>query len=65
MNVKLQMSMESDEGDTLVTEIATIERGAPSSGTLGLSIAESKDARRGMQQALVNHQVAVYADGQR
>ena len=57
MRCKLQMVMET-EGGEMIREVACIERDALAIETVGLSLAEAKALLSGVQQTLVEQQIA-------
>ena len=66
MKVRIQMVVESDTSESpIVEEVACLTRGALSSETLGLTLAEAKDLLRGVQRSMVTEQVGEYLIQQR
>lgn len=65
MNMKVQVVIESDEGQQRVEEIASLTRGALSADTLGLRLAEVKKVLRNLQQTMVTQQVKEFLDQHR
>lgn len=61
MKVRLQMIIETDDGESeTVEEIGRLERGPLQIEDLGLSIAEAKGLLHGMQRSLVTAQITDY-----
>ena len=61
MRVRIQVVVESDADEPpVVQEVATLERGPLQPEGLGLTLAEAKDLLRGVQEAMVAHQVAEF-----
>jgi hypothetical protein len=65
MNMKVQVIIESNEGQQRVEEVASLTRGALSADTLGLRLAEVKKVLRSLQQTMVTQQVKEFLDQQR
>lgn len=65
MKVKIQVVVESDNGDTqVIQEITQIERGDLQPDNLGLSLAEAKTLLQNTQRILVEQQIAEYSKQQ-
>lgn len=65
MKVKIQIVVESDNGDSqAVQEIMQIERGALQPENLGLKLAEAKTLLQNLQHTLAEQQVAEYSQQQ-
>ena len=61
MRVRIQVIVESESNAVpIVHEIATLERGPLQPEELGLTLAEAKDLLRGVQETLVDEQVAAF-----
>lgn len=65
MKVKVQVIIESDEGQKLVEDVASLARGALSVETLGLSLTEAKKVLQHLQESVVNQQLLEYLRAQR
>jgi hypothetical protein len=66
MKVRVQVIIESDQGEThCVEDIAQLERGALQPETLGLTLAEAKALLQGVQRTMVTEQTTTYLDAQR
>ncbi|MGI9284294.1 MAG: ISKra4 family transposase [Pseudomonadales bacterium] len=65
MKMKVQVIIESDEGQKLVEDVASLARGALSAETLGLSLVEAKQVLQHLQASIVNQQVLEYLQTQR
>ena len=64
MKIKLQVIIESDDGQTeTVQEVAQIERGLLQPAELGLTLMEAKALLEGVQRVLVEEQIAEYLTG--
>lgn len=62
MKVKIQIIVESDNGDTQVAqEIMLLERGSLQPENLGLKLAEAKTLLQNLQRTLAEQQVAEYS----
>lgn len=65
MKVKIQVVVESDNGDPqVIQEVTQIERGSLKPENLGLSLAEAKTLLQNTQRILVEQQVAEYSQQQ-
>ena len=65
MKIKVQVVVESDNGDTKAVEnIARLERGSLQPAELGLTLAEAKDLLESMQHIIVEQQIAKYLEQQ-
>jgi hypothetical protein len=65
VKVKIQVVVESDNGDTqVIQEVTQIERGSLKPENLGLSLAEAKTLLQNTQRLLVEQQVAEYSQQQ-
>ncbi len=65
MKVKIQIVVESDNGDPqVVQEIMLLERGALQPENLGLKLAEAKTLLQSLQRTLAEQQVAEYSQQQ-
>jgi hypothetical protein len=61
MKIKVQIVVRSDEGQTeVIREVAQLERGGLRPETLGLSLAEARSILAGLEQSLVEQQVAEF-----
>jgi hypothetical protein len=61
MNVKVQIVIESEAGEeSIIQDVAQFQRDALGPETLGLTLFEAKTILQGVQQALVEQQVADY-----
>ncbi len=54
MQVKVQVIIETDTGQRLVEEVASLVRNTLSAETLGLSLAEAKEILQHLQASVVN-----------
>ncbi len=62
MKIKIQIVVESDNGDAQVTqEIMQISRGALQPENLGLKLAEAKTLLQSLQRTLAEQQIAEYS----
>ena len=63
MKVRIQMVIEAEDGKSeKVEDIARLERGSLRQEELGLTLAEAKVVLHGMQQAMVNEQIAKFLE---
>ncbi len=61
MKIKLQVIVESDDGQTeTIQEVAHLERGRLQSAELGLTLIEAKALLEGVQRVMVEQQIAEY-----
>jgi hypothetical protein len=61
MKITVQITVQSDEGHTeAVRQVACLERGPLQPETLGLSLAEARSILAGLEQSLVEQQVAEF-----
>src|SRR4051812_41534649 len=60
MRIKVQITLESGEGESEMVEVARLERGPLRSDTLGLSLAEARAILAGLEQTLVERQAAEF-----
>jgi len=58
MKAKVQVVIESEHGQFIVHDVATITRSTVSAGTLGLTLAEGKNLLQNLQSSIVNQQVS-------
>ena len=58
MKAKVQVVIESEHGQLIVHDVATITRTTFSTGTLGLSLSEGKNLLQHLQASIVNQQVS-------
>jgi hypothetical protein len=65
MQVKVQVIIESDTGQRLVEEVASLVRNTLSAETLGLSLAEAKEILQHLQASVVNQQISKHLQEQR
>ena len=65
MRVKVQVIIESDTGQRLVEEVASLVRNTLSAETLGLSLAEAKKILQSLQARVVNQQISKHLQEQR
>lgn len=65
MKMKVQIVIESDEGEELIQDIASLARGPLSVGTLGLRLTEGKEVLQSIQHALVTQQLLGYLERER
>jgi hypothetical protein len=66
MKVRVQVIVESDQGETqCVEDVAQFERGALQPETLGLTLAEARALLQGVQQTMVTAQTTAYLDAHR
>jgi hypothetical protein len=56
MEIKVQITVESQAGKPEVVEVARLERGPLRPDTLGLSLAEARSILAGLEQSLVERQ---------
>ena len=65
MKLKLQLTIESDSGETeVVQEVTKLERYALRPETLGLTLSEAKELLQEVQRAMVTHQTTGYVTQQ-
>ena len=65
MKVRIQVIVESDQGETqCVEDVAQFERGALQPDALGLTLAEAKALLQGVQRTMVSEQTTAYLDAQ-
>ena len=65
MKVRIQVIVESDQGETqCVEDVAQFERGALQPEALGLTLAEAKALLQGVQRTMVAEQTTAYLDAQ-
>ena len=65
MKIKVQVVVESDNGDTkAVEDIARLKRGSLQPAELGLTLAEAKDLLESMQHTIVEQQVVEFLEQQ-
>jgi hypothetical protein len=63
MKIKLQMTIERDDGDIDISEQLTIvERDLLNSDNLGMTLAEAQDVLASVQETMVRHQVEEYIE---
>ncbi|MBV8401562.1 MAG: hypothetical protein JOZ17_22990 [Acetobacteraceae bacterium] len=60
MRMKVQITLESGEGESETLEVVRLERGSLRPDTLGLSLAEARAILAGLEQALVERQTAEF-----
>jgi hypothetical protein len=60
MRIKVQITLESGEGESEMVEVARLERGPLRSDTVGLSLAEARAILAGLEQTLVERQTAEF-----
>ncbi len=65
MHFHIHVIAVADDGTEQLHEIANVSRDEPTLGTLGLTLAESKQILQQLQQTIVDKQVAGYLDQQR
>lgn len=65
MKMNVQVVIESEEGLTLVEDVASVTRDALSAENLGLSLADAKTLLHRLQERLVNQQIDEYLHEQR
>ena len=66
MNIKIQITVESDEGQPeVVQEVAHLDRGSLRPETLGLTLAEARSILAGIEQTVVEQQAAEFIAQQR
>ncbi len=65
MHLRIQVVVVADDGTQHLHEIADVSRAEPTLETLGLTLEESKQMLRQMQQITIEHQVGAYLDQQR
>ena len=66
MKIKIQITVESDEGQPeVVQEVAHLDRGTLRPETLGLTLAEARSILAGIEQTVVEHQAAEFIAQQR
>ncbi len=64
MHLRIQVVAVSDDGTEQLHEIAALSRAEPTLETLGLTLEESKQMLRQLQQITIEHQVGAYLDQQ-
>ncbi len=64
MKIKVQVIIESNDGDTQVVQVAQIERGTLQPENLGLSLTEAKTLLQNVQSTLAVQQVVEYSKQQ-
>jgi hypothetical protein len=60
MRLKVQITVESGEGESETVEVARLERATLRPDSLGLSLAEARSILAGLEQTLAQHQVAEF-----
>lgn len=65
MKLSVQVVVESDTGQRLVEEVASLVRNTLSAATLGLSLAEAKTILQHLQASVVNQQISKHLQEQR
>jgi hypothetical protein len=60
MQITVQITLESGEGESETLEVVRLERGNLRPDTLGLSLAEARAILAGLEQALVERQAAEF-----
>ncbi len=65
MHFRIQVVAVADDGMEQLQELADLSRSEPTLETLGLTLAESKQVLRQLQQAIIDQQVGAYLDQQR
>src|SRR3954452_5944522 len=60
MRIKVQITLESGEGESEMVEVARLERGPLRPDTLGLSLAEARSILAGLEQTVVERQAAEF-----
>jgi hypothetical protein len=65
MKIKIQFMVESENHQTIIEDIACLERGEMSAETLGLTLEESKSINAEIQKKMVDHQIKNFASQHR
>jgi hypothetical protein len=66
MKIKIYVAIESEDGKPdVVDQIACIERGDLTPGTMGMTLSEVKSVLHGIQQTMGPQQAAAFAEAQR
>jgi hypothetical protein len=60
MRMKVQITVESGEGESEMVEVARLERASLRPDTLGLSLAEARSILAGLEQTMAQRQVAEF-----
>ena len=60
MRIKVQITLESGEGESEMVEVARLARGPLRPDTLGLSLAEARAILAGLEQTLAERQTAEF-----
>ena len=60
MRLKVQITVESGEGESERVEVACLERASLRPDTLGLSLAEARSILAGLEQTMAQRQVAEF-----
>jgi hypothetical protein len=65
MKLNVQVVIESEDGQSLVEDVASITRSALSTETLRLSLAETKKRFHNLQKSVLNQKIDEYLQAQR
>ncbi len=62
MQIKIQMVINDEHGETTIEDIIKLEKSSDTLSGIGLSLEDSKDILKSLQNNIVNYQAQVYTD---